>query len=183
MRAFSRSAWRTTTAALISALAVLPAACGGSSATPTTAAPREAALCGQGSRLVTFMAGDGFTFHNRLVLGEDGSARVEYSTHLGPRLGRLTHGETSFTVDGGELARVRAALSESDFATLREQYLPESPGADLPSYEITHCGKDVFVDGFAIEEKRVPVRLLRLIDVLNDLVEPEVEQALERGDG
>jgi hypothetical protein len=169
----------TTAAALVPTLAALPAGCGGSS---DVAAPRQVARCAGGGPLLTVNATDGFTFGNHLVLEDDGSARVEYSTHLA-RLGRLTEGTTSFTADDGELARVRAALSESDFATLREQYLPESPGSDLPSYEIAHCGKEVFVDGFAIEEGRVPARLLRLIDVLNRLVEPEVEEALKRHDG
>jgi hypothetical protein len=79
-----------------------------------------------------------------------------------------------------ELAVIRAALDESGFAALRPSYLPVVEGADLPSYWITHCGKEVYVDGFAIEEGRVPKRVLRVVERLNDLVEPRVEKALMR---
>lgn len=169
-------------AAVVSALAVLPASCGGSSE-PSAGAASEALQCDREEPLVTFEAGDGFTFHHRLVLAGDGSGRLEYSTHFGPRPFRLTRGSTSFTADGDELRRVRAALAESDSTTLEKRYVAASPGADLPSYEIAHCGREVVVDGFAIEEGRVPARLLRLIEVLNGLVEPEVEEALKRHDG
>jgi hypothetical protein len=170
--------WRTA-AALVATVAALPAACGGSS---DVAAARQVARCAGAGPFVKFDATDGFTFGNQLVLEDDGSARVEYSTHFGPSPG-LTEGTTSFTADGGDLARIRAALSQSGFASLQEQYMPQTPGADLPNYEITHCGKEVFVHGFAIEDGLVPARLLHLIDVLNRLVEPEVENALKREDG
>jgi hypothetical protein len=161
------------------ALAVLLAGCGGSAAQERRTLGDGSLTCDRSGNLVVYSASDGFTFHNRLTLAYDGHALIEYSDHFGPQFS-LVRGRTSFTSADDELAVIRAALDESGFAALRPSYLPVVEGADLPSYWITHCGKEVYVDGFAIEEGRVPKRLLRVVERLNDLVEPRVEKALMR---
>jgi hypothetical protein len=175
-----RAAGRAAGGLAIAAAALVLAACGGSAAlAERRTLADDSRACDRSRSLVAYSASDGWTFHDRLALGDDGRAVLEHSSHSGPRLA-LVRREASFTAADDELAGIRAALEESRFATLRSSYLPVREGADLTSYWITHCGKEVYVDGFAIEEGRVPERLLRVIELLDDLVAPEVEKALAR---
>jgi hypothetical protein len=133
--------------------------------------------CPASEPLLTFRASDGWSFSHSIVIAADGRADVEYSTHFGPGL-RFVQGQVSFQVRPRTLARAVAAFDAAHFASLANAFLPLLQGADLPSYSITYCGKNVYVDGFAIEEHRVPARLVRVIDLLSELVGPHVERAV-----
>jgi hypothetical protein len=161
---------------------VLAAAIAGlvvASSPPSAEAPRAAAASGT---FVEFAASDGFTFSNSLEVHRDGRASLVCSSRAGRRL-RPIAVRTSFRLSPRQLRSLRRLLDAARFPTLADEYVPESRGADLPSYWISYGGKRVYVDGFAIGAGIVPARLRRVVRLLDRIVEPEARTALTRARG
>jgi hypothetical protein len=129
---------------------------------------------------VSFTSGDGFTFWNSVDIRRDGRATLRCSAHAVLRR-RPAESRSSFRLAPRRLAALRRALAKARFATLANVY--PGHGADSPSYAITYGGKRVYVGEFAIDDGIVPKRLVRVISMLNAIVEPEAAKALAHPQG
>jgi hypothetical protein len=91
---------------------------------------------------------------DRLVVHVDGSAR------------RYRRGApTTFTVSGDTLTQLRQLLQGIRFDTLRAEYLPPRPGADLFEYVVVYAKRSI-----RTMDTAVPPELQPLIQLLSDLV-------------
>lgn len=135
--------------------------------------------CDRSGTLVTF-ATDAFPDYSGLVVHSDGRAAFEWSTR---RVREFTpiQGRGSFRISPRALDGLRAALEEADFGALEPEYLPDAPTGDAPAYRITHCAREIFVgDWWGGDEKLVPLPLRRLVRSLQQLLQPELDRAIER---
>jgi hypothetical protein len=93
-------------------------------------------------------------FDDHLVIYENGTATVS------------RHGSLAAVSPAPEtVARVRAIVSSEAFQSLNETYLPDQPGYDLISYEVTAGGKSVLA-----EDGAVPPALEPLIAELDGII-------------
>jgi hypothetical protein len=91
---------------------------------------------------------------DRLVINGDGTARLERRSIA-----------TDVTIPADTVARLRALLQGIRFDTLRAEYAPPRPGADMYEYVLVHDGKRV-----RCGETAVPPELGPLIDLLNRMI-------------
>lgn len=104
--------------------------------------------------LVEYLRSGGITGRElRLVVHADGTAR-------------LIRGATgaAFTVPADTLARIRSFLEAGDLDTLRSEYLPSRPGADLYDYVVIIGERRIHTQDTAI-----PPALQPLIQLLSGL--------------
>lgn len=92
----------------------------------------------------------------RLVIQDNGSARV-YT--------RAGGDSSTLAVAADTLERLKSLLQGIRFDTLRADYRPPRPGADLFEYVITHRGRTV-----RCQDGAVPADLQPLITALNGVV-------------
>lgn len=109
----------------------------------------------QASVLVEFHRSGGIVGRqDNLVVRGDGTA------HLSRR-----GAELDFTVAPDTLRQLRATLKQIDFASLRAEYLPTRPGADLFEYTVVYQGRRV-----RCMDTAVPDPLQPLIQLLSGLI-------------
>jgi hypothetical protein len=109
----------------------------------------------QAPALVEYQRSGGITGReDRLVVQGDGSAHLY-------RRGAVSE----FTVGGDTLERLRALLQTIRFDTLRAEYLPPRPGADLFEYVVIYKDRRI-----RTVDTAVPAELQPLIQLLSGLL-------------
>jgi hypothetical protein len=91
---------------------------------------------------------------DRLVIHSDGTARLERRTTAG-----------DMTIAADTLAQLRALLQGIRFDTLRAEYLPPRPGADMYEYVLIYGGKRI-----RCVDTAIPSELGPLIQFLNGVL-------------
>src|SRR2546422_2568896 len=92
----------------------------------------------------------------RLVVQDNGAARLS-----------TLRDSTNLTIGADMLERLKNLVQSVRFDTLRAEYRPSHPGADLFEYILTHRGRRV-----RLQDGAIPAELQPLIDLLNGLVRP-----------
>jgi hypothetical protein len=146
-----------------------PVADTGISLDPTPAQP-----CPERNVLVEFSSGDGWTFTREARICRQGRVTFGFSDAVSSK-----YGEGSFVLPDAQIGELTAALEAADFPELESAYRPHTAGADLPAYRLSSDGHEVTTDEFAIEEGRVPARLVHAIRMIDDLIREPVQQAVD----
>jgi hypothetical protein len=107
----------------------------------------------------------GFTPNTHLQVYADGRCTLRLAGSGGSATSR------HFVLKPPRLAALRAALESARWQSLRARYdARTSPGHEYVFYSITYAGRTVTASSAALEKNRVPQRLVRVLNLLDDVV-------------
>lgn len=76
-----------------------------------------------------------------------------------------------FTLTRRRLTALQSAFHDARWRSLRSEYGPFRPLREVTYYAaVTYAGRRVSVSSLALERKRVPQRLVRVLNVLNAII-------------